>query len=51
MVNTYSYINKGRQNVITYLLADQYDSQYVTDEIMREQISWFHVRLDCVRMT
>ena len=47
----YSYINKGRKNLSTYLLADQYEYQYVTDKIMQEQTSWFHVHLDCVCVT
>ena len=47
----YKFINEDRQNVSTHLLTDQYDSQYVTDKIMQEQTSWFHVLLDCVRVT
>ena len=47
----YSYINKGRQNVSTCFLTDQYDSQCVTGKNMWEQTRWFHVRLDCVRVT
>ena len=38
-------------NVRTYLLTDQNDSQYLTDERMQEQTSWFLVRLDCVPVT
>ena len=37
LASRYNYINKGRQNVSIHLLADQYDSQHVTDEIMEEQ--------------
>ena len=47
----YSYMNKDGQNVSTCLLTDQYDSQYATDTNMREETSWFHVGLDCVRVT